>query len=393
MRFRILRKFIQLESSSGIILFVAAILALVLDNTSAQIYYESLLSLHLGFRLGSLHLSKPFLLWINDGLMIVFFLLVGLEVKREILEGELNSFAKVALPAIAGLGGMAVPALIYVFFNWGNDITLRGWAIPGATDIAFSMGILAFLRKRLPVALKIFLTTLAMFDDIGAIIIITFFYTHYAHYIFLHSLLIEGVLIFILILLNCLRVTMITAYVLVGIALWFSVFKLGVHATLAGIILAFAIPLHNSKKLGTSPLRELERKLHPWVAFGVLPVFAFANAGVSLAGVGLKNLLSPVTVGVALGLFLGKQLGIWSVCWLAIKGGLVYMPSGGNWRGIYGISLTAGVGFTMSLFIGTLAFEPIGGHYSEMARLGVIIGSFLSGVLGYVILRLTYPSN
>ena len=231
------------------------------------------------------------------------------------------------------------------FLIGGDNTALRGWAIPAATDIAFSLGILALLRERLPVALKIFLTALAIFDDIGAIVIIAIFYTHY---ISLPLLLIVGVLLFVLILLNCLRVMTITAYVLVGIALWLCVLKSGVHATLAGIALAFAIPLRNSKKPGTSPLRELEHKLHPWVAFGVLPVFAFANAGVSLAGIGLKDLLSPVTVGIALGLFLGKQLGIWSACWLAIKGSLAHMPHGGNWKGVYGISLTAGVGFTMS---------------------------------------------
>lgn len=391
MQFQTLRKFFQLESMGSIILFTAAILALILDNTPARTYYESLLSLPMGFELGTIQLSKPLLLWINDGLMTVFFLLIGLEIKREILEGELNSFAKAALPAMAGLGGMAVPALIYAIFNWGNSAASRGWAIPVATDIAFSLGILALLRERLPVALKIFLTALAIFDDIGAVVIIAIFYTHY---ISLSLLLIASVLLFVLILLNCLRVMKITAYVLVGIVLWLCVLKSGVHATLVGIALAFAIPLRNSKKPRTSPLRELEHKLHPWVVFGVLPVFAFANAGVSLVGIGLKHLLSPVTIGVALGLFLGKQLGIWSACWLAIRSGLAHMPRGGNWTGVYGISLTAGVGFTMSLFIGTLAFEPIGRHhYPAMVRLGIIIGSFLSGALGYVILRLTYPAD
>ena len=387
---RTLRKFLKLESSSGIILFIAAILALILDNTPAHTYYESLLDLPLSFQFGPIHLAKPLLLWINDGLMTIFFLLVGLEMKREILEGELNSFAKAVLPAMAGLGGMVMPALIYIMFNWGDSTALRGWAIPAATDIAFSLSVFALLRERLPVALKIFLTALAIFDDIGAIVIIIIFYTHY---ISLPLLFIAGVLLFVLILLNCLRVMTITAYVLVGIALWLCVLKFGVHATLAGITLAFAIPLRNSKKPGVSPLRALEHKLHPWVAFGVLPVFAFANAGVSLAEIGLRDLLSPVTIGIALGLFLGKQLGIWSVCWFAIKGGLAHMPHGGNWRGVYGISLTAGVGFTMSLFMGTLAFGPIGGHYPAMVRLGIIIGSFLSGALGYVMLRLTYPAD
>ena len=391
LRFRTLRELLQLESMGGIILFIAAILALILDNTPARAYYESLLSLPISFGLGALQLSKSFLLWINDGLMTIFFLLMGLEIKREILEGDLNSFEKAVLPVMAGLGGMVVPALIYIIFNWGNSIAPRGWAIPIATDIAFSLGILALLRERLPVALKMFLTALAIFDDIGAIVIIAIFYTHY---ISLSLLLVAGVLLFILILLNYFRVTTITTYILVGIALWLCILKSGVHATLVGIALAFAIPLRNSKKPGNSPLRVLEHRLRPWVVFGVLPIFAFANAGVSLMEIDLKYLLNPVTVGVALGLFLGKQLGIWSVCWLTIKGGVAHMPHGGNWRGIYGISLTAGVGFTMSLFIGTLAFGPVGGnYYPAMVRLGIIVGSFLSGALGYIILRLTYPTD
>lgn len=391
LRFRTLREFLRLEEIGGIILFIAAILAIILENTPARAYYESLLSLPISLEFGTLQLSKPLLLWINDGLMAIFFLLVGLEIKREMLEGELNSFVKAILPAMAGLGGMAIPALIYVIFNWGNRSTLWGWAIPIATDIAFSLSILSLLRERLPVTLKIFLTALAIFDDIGAIIIITIFYTHY---IALPLLFIAGVLFFILILLNFFRVMTITAYVFVGIALWLCVLKSGIHATLAGIALAFAIPLRNSKKPGISPLHELEHKLYPWVVFGILPAFAFANAGVSLAGIGLKYLLNSVTVGVALGLFLGKQLGIWSACWFSIRVGLAHMPRGGNWRGVYGISLTAGVGFTMSLFIGTLAFDPIGGHnYPAMVRLGIVIGSFLSGALGYIILRLTYPAD
>ena len=391
MRFRILRTLLQLESNGGVILLIAAILALILDNTPARAYYESLLNLPVNFKLGALQLSKSLLLWINDGLMTIFFLLVGLEIKREILEGELNSFEKAVLPVMAGLGGMVIPALIYFISNWENSTTSRGWAIPMATDIAFSLGILDLLRERLPVALKIFLTALAIFDDIGAIVIIAIFYTHC---ISLSLLLTAGVLLFLLVLLNCLRVMTITAYIIVGIALWLCISKSGVHVTLVGIALAFAIPLRNSKKPGNSPLRALECRLHPLVVFGVLPIFAFANAGVSLSEIDLQYLLNPVTVGVALGLFIGKQLGIWSVCWFAIKCGIAHMPYGGNWRGIYGISLIAGVGFTMSLFIGMLAFEPIGGHnYPVMVRLGIIIGSFLSGTLGYIILRLTYPAD
>ena len=387
MQVRTLRQFFKLESSGGIVLFISAVLALILNNTPWHIYYEAFFNLPLSIQLGPLQLSKPLLLWINDGLMTVFFLLIGLEIKREIFEGGFNSFAKASLPAMAGLGGMIAPALIYIAFNWRDITSLRGWAIPAATDIAFSLGILSLLGNRLPIGLKIFLTALAIFDDIGAIIIITVFYTHYISLILLLS---ASLLLGLLFLLNRLRVTTITTYILIGVALWICVLKSGVHATLAGIVLAFAIPIRDRKNPQVSPLRNLEHKLHFWVAFGVLPVFAFANAGVSFVGIGLENLFNPVTIGIAFGLFLGKQIGIWSVCWLSIKAGWAHMPYGGNWRSLYGISLVAGVGFTMSLFIGTLAFGAIGQHYPAMVRLGVIIGSFLSGILGYLILHFTF---
>ncbi len=322
--------------------------------------------------------------------MTVFFLLVGLEIKREMFEGELNSFAKAALPAIAALGGMLIPAVIYVALNWGNSAALRGWAIPTATDIAFSLGILSLLRTRIPVAMKIFLMALAIFDDIGAIIVIAIFYTKHIYFI----LLLLGVgLIVVLFILNRLKVMSIIPYALVGIALWLCALKSGVHATLSGIVLAFAIPIRDSRKLDVSPLRNLEHKLHPWVAFGVLPLFAFANAGVSFAGIRFDELFSPVTLGIALGLFVGKQIGIGLASWLGIKLHIARMPHGGNWRGIYGISLVAGVGFTMSLFIGTLAFGSVGDTYPAMVRLGVLVGSFLSGILGYLVLRFAYPRH
>lgn len=381
-----LREFLKLESSGGIVLFIAAVLALILENTAWRTYYEALFNVPLSIQLGPLQLTKPLLLWINDGLMTIFFLLVGLEIKREIFEGELNSLAKASLPAIAGLGGMIVPALIYISFNWSDPISLRGWAIPAATDIAFSLGILSLLGNRLPIGLKIFLTALAIFDDIGAILIIAIFYTHDISLILLLS---ASLLLGLLFLLNRLRVTTITAYILIGVALWFCVLKSGVHATLAGIGLAFAIPIRDQKNPRISPLRNLEHKLHSWVAFGVLPVFAFANAGVSFAGMGLDNLFSPVTWGIALGLFLGKQIGIWSASWLGIKAGWAHMPHGGNWRSLYGISLVAGIGFTMSLFIGTLAFGSVGQHYSAMVRLGVITGSLIAGISSYLILYFT----
>ena len=369
-------------------LFIAAVVAIVISNSPWQHYYDMLFSLPLSVHLGVIKLSKPLLLWINDGLMTIFFLLVGLEIKREMIEGELNRLVKAALPAIAAVGGMVVPALIYFYFNRGGTVALRGWAIPTATDIAFSLGILALLGSRLPVSLKIFLTALAIFDDIGAIIIIAVFYTTG---ISLPMLVAAGFFVVVLFVLNRFRVMSIVPYVLVGIALWICVLKSGVHATLAGIVLAFAIPIRNPKEKDDSPVRRLEHKLHPWVAFGVLPLFAFANAGISFSGLAWEDLLSPVTIGIAAGLFVGKQIGIFFISWVGIKCRIARMPHGANWRGIYGIGLVAGVGFTMSLFIGTLAFGDLGGHYPEMVRLGVIVGSFLSGLLGYVVLRLTFP--
>lgn len=383
MQVRTLYKFLKLESSAGIVLFVAAVLALIIENTPWHIYYESLLNLPLSIQLGPLQLIKPIFLWINDGLMTIFFLLVGLKIKREMFEGELNSLSKASLPVIAGVGGMVVPALIYITFNWSNPISLWGWAIPAATDIAFSLGILCLLGNRLPIGLKLFLIALAIFDDIGAILIILIFYTH--HICLIH-LLSASLFLGLLFLFNRLGVTRITAYILIGIALWFCVLKSGIHATLTGILLAFMIPIRDQENPQISPLRNLEDKLHFWVAFGVLPVFAFANAGVSFAGMSVDNLLSPVTLGIALGLFLGKQIGIWLTSWLAIKAGWAHMPYGGNWGSLYGISLLAGVGFSMSLFIGSLAFSSVGQYYPGMVRLGIITGSLIAGISGYLII-------
>ena len=386
MRTRKLCAFLKLEYSGGIVLFVATILALIFDNTPWCTYYEALFNLPLSIRLGQFQLSSPLLLWINDGLMAIFFLLMGLEIKREMFEGELNSFAKAFLPAMAGLGGMFVPALLYVAFNWDDTASLQGWAIPVATDIAFSLGVLSLLGNRLSIGLKIFLTTLAIFDDIGAIFIIAIFYTRYISLIFL---LTASLLLGLLVLLNRLRVTTTMTYILIGIALWFCVLKSGVHATLSGIVLAFTIPIRDRKNPQISPLRNLEHTLHPWITFGVLPMFAFANAGVSLMHVRIENLFNHITLGIALGLFLGKQIGIWSACWLGIKTGWANMPCGGNWYSLYGISLVAGIGFTMSVFIGALAFGDIGQQHLAIVRLGVIIGSSLSGIFGYLILYFT----
>ena len=315
---------------------------------------------------------------------------MGLEIKREMFDGKFSSFSTASLPVIAGLGGMIAPPLIYIAFNWGDTTFSRGWAIPTATDIAFSLGILSLLGNRLPIGLKIFLTALAIFDDIGAIVIISIFYTNHISLVLLLS---ASLLLGLLFLLNRLHVTTVTAYILVGIVLWICVLKSGVHAALAGIALAFAIPICDRENPRVSPLRNVEHKLHSWVAFGVLPIFAFANAGISFSGMGLKNLFSSGTLGIALGLFLGKQIGIFSVCWFSIKSGWAHMPCGGNWRSLYGISLVAGVGFTMSLFIGSIAFSAIGQYYPAIVRLGVIVGSFFSGILGYLILYFTFSNH
>lgn len=391
MRFnRTIREFIQLETSGGIILFAAAVLALIISNTPLEFYYHAFFNLPMAVTLGTLKLSKPLLLWVNDGLMSIFFLLVGLEIKRELFEGELSSFKKASLPAMAAVGGMVGPALVYVLFNVGDPVALQGWAIPAATDIAFSLGILAILGSRIPVSLKIFLTALAIFDDIGAIVIIAIFYTKD---ISVTLLLAAAGLIIVLLLLNRFRVMRFTPYVIVGIVLWLCVLKSGVHATLAGIVLAFCIPLRDNRYKDVSPVRILEHKLHPWVAFGVLPIFAFANSGVSFTGLTIDHFLHPIPLGIACGLFFGKQIGIWLASYLSILTGFAKMPKKANYLGIYGISLVAGVGFTMSLFIGTLAFGSQGGDYAALVRIGVIIGSFCAGLLGYLILRLNHQTK
>jgi Na+:H+ antiporter, NhaA family len=388
--FETIREFIKLESSGGIILFATAVLALIISNTALHSDYVAFFNLPFTIHLGAVTLSKPLLLWINDGFMAVFFLLVGLEIKREMFEGELNSLSKAALPAMAAIGGMVVPALIYVYFNHGDAAALKGWAIPTATDIAFSLGIVALLGSRVPVSLKIFLTALAIFDDMGAIGIIAIFYTKEVS---MQMLLLAAGLVIVLMLLNRFKVMRMTPYILVGIALWICVLKSGVHATLAGIVLAFAIPLRHKTKKEVSPVKNLEHQLHPWVAFGILPVFAFANAGVTFTGITKSHFISPIPLGIACGLFFGKQIGIWLASYLSIKSGFAQMPRSACFMGIYGVSLIAGVGFTMSLFIGTLAFGVEAGSYSVWVRLGVILGSLLSGLFGYFVLRYAYRSR
>jgi len=383
-----LREFLKLESAGGILLLIAAALALIVSNSPLSDYYEALLELHLGPTIGALSLEKSLLHWINDGLMAVFFLLVGLEIKREVLEGELSSARQIALPGLCALGGMAMPALVYLGFTWTTPEAHHGWAIPAATDIAFAMGVMALLGSRVPEGLKVFLLALAIIDDLGAIVIIAIFYTADLS---LLSLGLAALGIAGLVLLNRFGVLRLWPYILVGIFIWICVLKSGVHATLAGVAIAFAIPLKLPMKIegdrARSPLRRCEHALHPWVTFGIMPVFAFANAGVPLGGgIGLAAFLQPVGLGVAGGLFIGKQLGVMLVAAIGAALGLFTLPDRVTWAQMYGASVLTGIGFTMSLFIGTLAFA--GPEAAAPLRLGVLTGSIASAVLGYVVLRL-----
>jgi NhaA family Na+:H+ antiporter len=377
-----LRAFLEMESAGGILLLIAAGIALLVDNSALADAYRWLLELHAGVTLGALGLEKSLLHWINDGLMAVFFLLVGLEIKREILEGELSSTSQVALPGLCAMGGMAAPAAIYLLINGGTPETMRGWAIPAATDIAFAMGVIGLLGKRVPEGLKIFLLALAIIDDLGAIVIIALFYTADLS---LAALGLAGLGILALVAFNRAGVTRLAPYILVGIFIWICVLKSGVHATLAGVAIGFAIPLR-TRGGEEPPLRRLEHALHPWVTFAIMPVFAFANAGVPLGGVGIETLLQPVTLGIAGGLFLGKQIGVLGVAALGTALGVLRLPQGASWLQMYGVALLTGIGFTMSLFIGTLAFA--GPEAAAPLRLGVLAGSILSAVAGYAVLRL-----
>ena len=378
------RDFMKLEAASGIVLVVAAALALIIANSPLSFAYEAFLNLPVSLQFGALVIAKPLLLWINDGLMALFFLLVGLEIKRELMVGELSSWAKASLPGYCALGGMILPALIFYLLNAGDPVALRGWAIPTATDIAFAVGVLSLLGPRLPAALKIFLLALAIIDDLGAIMIIALFYT--ADLSFL-SLGLATLGILALASLNLCGVRRLAPYLLVGLFIWVCVLKSGVHATLAGVAVAAFIPIRSApgRDGEESLLERLEHMLLPWVGFAVMPSFAFANAGVSFAGVSREDLTAPLSLGIALGLFLGKQLGIFVAGWLVVKTGLCRRPEGLSWPAFYGVSLLAGIGFTMSLFIGSLAYDDLA-HATEI-RLGVFSGSLLSAIAGYFWLR------
>jgi len=386
-----IRRFFQQESAGGILLIVAALIALVMINTQALSgIYNSLLQTPVVIQVGGFIIAKPLLLWINDGLMAVFFFLVGLELKREFMEGALAEPAQIVLPAVGALAGIVVPALIYAWLNHDDPTRMRGWAIPSATDIAFALGIVALLGKRVPASLKLFLMLLAVLDDVGAIIIIALFYTADLS---TTSLTVAGGALAILFIMNRRNVMDVPAYLLVGLVMWASVLKSGVHATLAGVALAFMIPMRNPKKPKHSPLRSLEHDLHPIVAFIILPVFAFANAGVPLENMSLANLMEPVTLGIILGLFVGKQVGVFAISWLLIKMKWAKLPEGASWTQLYGIALLCGIGFTMSLFIASLAFEHVGQEYIKPVRLGILTASFLSAVTGYLVLRFAKSST
>jgi NhaA family Na+:H+ antiporter len=381
-----INEFLELEAAGGILLMAATALALVAANSPAAGLYRSVFDTPVEVRVGALRVAKPALLWINDGLMAVFFFLIGLELKREILEGELASLRQVALPAAGALGGMVVPVAIFLLLNRGDAAAARGWAIPAATDIAFALGVLAMLGSRVPLSLRVFLTSLAIFDDLGAILIIATFYTEQ---LTMAALLFAGATIAVLLFLNRMGVTTRTPYVIVGIALWLGVLKSGIHATIAGVILALFIPLRSGVPGGTSPLRELEQDLHSTVAYGILPLFAFANAGISLEGVGFSSLLHPLPLGIAAGLFLGKQAGVFLFSYAAVKLGLARPLEAVGWRTFYGVAVLCGIGFTMSLFISSLALEPGSLGESVDERIGIIAGSFLSAIAGYGVLRMT----
>jgi len=385
-----LAKFLALESAGGILLVGTAVLAMLIANSPFYPYYTLLIDTPVEIRIGPLQLAKPLLLWVNDGLMAIFFFLVGLELKREILEGELSDRRKIVLPGLGAIGGMVVPAAIYVYFNSSDPVALKGWAIPTATDIAFALGVLTLLGSRVPISLKVFLTSVAIFDDIGAILIIAFFYTSKISFT---ALAVSAFCILCLYLLNRRDVVKISAYLVIGLVMWVAVVKSGVHATLAGVILALFIPMRSAANPDSSPLKSTEHKLHPWVAFLILPIFSFCNSGISFEGLDRQALLHDIPLGIALGLFFGKQIGVFAFCWLGIKLRVAQLPNEMSFASLYGVALLCGIGYTMSLFIGSLAFEETGVNLIFDERLGIISGSLASGILGYFILRASLAVN
>jgi len=378
----------KLESAGGILLLTTAIIAMLVANSPLAELYSALLETTVAVQVGALSINKPLLLWVNDGLMAVFFFLIGLEIKREVMEGELSSFSQIVLPGMGALGGMVMPAAIYAWMNWSDPIALDGWAIPVATDIAFALALLTVFGSRVPTALKVFLLTVAIFDDLAAIIIIALFYSGDLS---LSALFIGALALIVAITMNRIGVTRTSSYILLGVVLWIAVLKSGVHATLAGVLIAFCIPMRDEQ--GKSPLLDLEHDLHGTVAFAILPIFSFANAGLSLAGMSIENLTHPVTVGVVSGLLIGKPLGILVFVGLAIGLRFVQLPKNINWIQLLGVAFACGIGFTMSLFIAGLAFEHGSGDYFGGDRLGILIGSILSALAAYALLHVSLPKS
>ena len=380
------RDFMRLESAGGILLLLSTLLAMLIANSPLSHFYEGLLDTTVAVQVGALEINKPLLLWVNDGLMAVFFFLIGLEIKREIVEGELSSFSQIVLPGAGAIGGMAVPAAIYAWLNWGDPVALDGWAIPVATDIAFALALLGVFGSRVPIALKVFLLTLAIFDDLAAIVIIAIFYSGDLS---LNALYISVVALIVAVTMNRMGVTRTSSYILLGVILWIAVLKSGVHATLAGVLIAFCVPMRDEN--GKSPLRELEHDLHGPVAFAILPIFAFANAGLVLTDMSLADLAHPVTMGVVSGLLIGKPLGILFFVGLAVSLRFAQLPKNVSWLQVVAIAFACGIGFTMSLFIAGLAFEHGSGEYFGLDRLGILVGSILSALTAYVLLYVSLP--
>ncbi|WP_406664403.1 Na+/H+ antiporter NhaA [Gallaecimonas sp. GXIMD1310] len=376
-----LRSLFRPETRGGTLLILAAMLAMVLANSPLASYYQQWLATPLSVQIGSLAIAKPWLAWVNDGLMAIFFLLIGLEVKHELAEGALSSPSKAILPVIAAIGGMAIPALVFLFFNVDDPVNRQGWAIPAATDIAFALGVLALLGKRVPTSLKVFLLALAIMDDLGVIIVIALFYTTDLS---TTSLVVAAVATLVLVAMNLLKVRRLLPYLLVGLVLWVSVLKSGVHATLAGVLVGFLIPL----KVGDDkPAHRLEEMLAEYTAVLILPLFALANAGVPLTGLSLDSLLAPLPLGIMLGLLLGKPLGVFGFTWLAVKSGVAQLPAHTGWRHIAALSVLCGIGFTMSMFIASLAYQHEHVIYDTYSRLGILVGSTVAAVLGYLLMN------